>query len=159
MSESSPWDIRFDVQVEALPADLQTLRRTAQAVLHYGSVSQAAVTVTLVGDAQMRRVNRQFLNETSTTDVISFDLTDEFEASRVFDLIVNSDLAVQQARRRGHSPEAELALYIVHGLLHLLGFDDGSPDEARRMHDTEEDLLTQLGFDRVYYSRSPNAES
>ncbi len=159
MTESSPWDIQFDVQVEMLPAKRETLQAAAEAALLYTSAGNTALTITVVDHSTMQAYNQKFLNTPATTDVISFDLTDDFEDRHIFDLIVNSALAVEQALRRGHSPEAELALYIVHGLLHLLGFDDGSPDEARRMHDTEEDLLKQMGYDRVYYSQSPNAES
>ena len=53
-------------------------------------------------------------------------MTDPQEA-RIFDLIVNGELAAREAARRGHGAEAELALYITHGLLHNLGFNDATP--------------------------------
>lgn len=154
MSTSRGWDIVFDVQVDALPAALSTLERTAAAVLEQCAVERATVTVTIVGDAAMRAYNERFLDTSSATDVISFDLSDEFEASRVFDLIINAEMAERESCRRGHTAEAELALYLVHGLLHNLGFDDGTVEDASRMHQTEDALLKTLGFDSVYYEQS-----
>ena len=58
--------------------------------------------------------------------------------------------AVKEAKLRGHSSEAELALYITHGLLHNLGFDDSQRTKAKKMHKTEDEILQQLGFGLVY---------
>ena len=59
-------------------------------------------------------------------------------------------MAVRQASLRGHSSEAELALYITHGLLHKLGFDDSTKGRAKKMHDIENEILQQLGYGLVY---------
>ena len=59
-------------------------------------------------------------------------------------------MAVRQANLRGHASQAELALYITHGLLHNLGFDDSTDSKARKMHDTEDNILQQLGYGFVY---------
>ncbi len=153
------WDIQFEPEVECPPTVIQTLRTAVEAVLHRHRCESATVTITIVGDERMRYYHQRFLNQSTTTDVISFDLTDEFEQTCVFDLIVNAELAVVQAQQRGHSPEAELTLYVIHGLLHNLGFDDGTPREAARMHRTEEAVLETLGFGGIYYGRKQNTES
>ena len=59
-------------------------------------------------------------------------------------------MAVRQANQRGHSSEAELALYITHGLLHNLGFDDSTKKQARKMHETEDKILQEFGYGIVY---------
>ncbi len=59
-------------------------------------------------------------------------------------------MALRQADLRGHSSQAELALYITHGLLHNLGFDDSTEDKAKKMHDMEDKILQQLGYGLVY---------
>jgi len=59
-------------------------------------------------------------------------------------------MAVREANLRGHSSEAELALYITHGLLHNFGFDDSTPGKARKMHNVEDEILQQLGYGLVY---------
>ena len=64
--------------------------------------------------------------------------------------MVNAELAARQADKRGHSTEEELALYITHGLLHQLGFDDLCPEDAEKMHDTEDAILQKLGFGIIY---------
>ena len=111
------------------------------------------VSIAIVGDAEIREVNKRFLSSNRPTDVISFDLSDEKER-KVFELIVSGEMAVKQAKQRGHSSEAELALYVTHGLLHNLGFDDSTQSKAKKMHDTENKILQQLGYDLVYNSYS-----
>jgi probable rRNA maturation factor len=59
-------------------------------------------------------------------------------------------MAVRQANLRGHSSEAELALYITHGLLHNLGFDDSTQGQAEKMHNIENEILQQLGYGPIY---------
>ena len=119
--------------------------------------SRYEVSIAIVGDDEIRELNSRFLNHQTTTDCLSFDLSDEDEESetenqksKIFDLVVNGEMAVRQADSRGHSSEAELALYITHGLLHNLGFDDSTPDQARTMHDTEDEILQQMGYGFVY---------
>jgi probable rRNA maturation factor len=153
MTGKPKWDIRFESQIDPLPADCHVLRKAAEVVMRRFRERQATISITFVTDALMQEVHKQFLQDASTTDVISFDLTDEFERRRVFELVVNVEMAARQARQRGHSVEAELALYITHGLLHNLGFDDDTPQRAARMHDLEDALLTKLGFADIYGDR------
>lgn len=128
------------------------LKKLVQAVCPRFGVAQAAVSIGIVDDAEISELNRKFLNHEGTTDCLSFDLSDEAAAEepRVFDLIVNGEMAVREAARRGHSVEAELALYITHGLLHNLGFDDATAGKARKMHQTEDEILQDLGYGPVY---------
>jgi probable rRNA maturation factor len=72
------------------------------------------------------------------------------EPEQTFQLIVNADMAARQAAKRAHSTEAELALYITHGMLHNAGFDDIDEEQARKMHDTEDMLLQRYGFGVIY---------
>ena len=114
------------------------------------------VSIAIVDDAEIRELNTRFLDHETTTDSLSFDLSDdedpkiENRQSKIFELIVNGEMAVRQAELRGHSIEAELALYITHGLLHNLGFDDQTPDRARTMHETEDEILQEMGYGFVY---------
>lgn len=109
------------------------------------------ISIVLVDDTEIRRVNRQFLNRDSTTDCLSFDLSDDDTGSaRSFELLINAERAVSEASRRGHSGQTELALYITHGLLHYLGFNDSTPAKAKKMHNAEDEILQQLGYGLVY---------
>ncbi len=108
------------------------------------------VSIAIVDDNEIRQFNREFLNSKAPTDCISFDLSDDEEGLKVFDLIVNGQMAVRQANLLGHSSEAELVLYITHGLLHNLGFDDLTKSQARKMHETEDEILQEFGYGIVY---------
>lgn len=102
------------------------------------------VDITVVDSAEMARLNRKFLAHAGTTDVISFDLTDprqELIPGLSVQLIVNAQLAVQEASCRRHGPQRELLLYVTHGLLHAMDYDDQTPDDAGRMHARQEELL------------------
>ncbi len=133
--------------IEIGPAKLEKL---VKGVCKRFGLSKATVSIAIVGDAEFREINKRFLNRRTTSDCLSFDLSDEDEESKIFELIVNGEMAVRQADLRGHSSEAELALYITHGLLHNLGFDDQTSDQARTMHDTEDEILQQMGYGFVY---------
>jgi len=115
--------------------------------LHFGC-SEAIVAIAILNDAAIRELNSKFLGSRTSTDVISFDTSQD--DSRHFDLAVNAELAVSQAQNRGHKAEAELALYVLHGLLHNLGFDDADAAKAEKMHKTEDDILQKAGYGVVY---------
>jgi probable rRNA maturation factor len=137
---------------EKLPAEVAKLKKLVRAICKRFGISLARISIGIVDDAEISTLNKQFLNHQGTTDSLSFDLSDEREPGgrKVFDLIVNGELAVREAARRGHDAQAELALYITHGLLHHLGFDDATEEQARRMHQTEDEILQDLGYGLVY---------
>jgi probable rRNA maturation factor len=137
---------------EKVPADPAKLRRLVRTVCRRFGVSHAVVSIGIVDDGEIAALNRKFLNHEGTTDCLSFDLSEATrpEEPRIFDLVVNGALALREAAQRGHSAESELALYIVHGLLHHLGFDDATAAQARAMHRTEDELLRHLGYGLVY---------
>ena len=138
--------------IEVRPPEL---RKLVKAICNRFKLSKVTVSIAIIDDAQIRKLNSQFLNRKSITDCLSFDLSDDKEpkSPKLFELIVNGEMAVRQANLRGHSSEAELALYITHGLLHNFGFDDSTPNKARKMHDTEDEILQQLGYGLVYNKR------
>ena len=146
---------------DKIDVSLPKLKKLAKAVCNRFtgpgmSEARYEVSITIVDDAEIQKLNTQFLDHKTTTDCLSFDLSDDGESkienrkSKIFDLVVNGEMAVRQADLRGHSSEAELALYITHGLLHNLGFDDSTPEQARTMHDTEDKILQQMGYGFVY---------
>ena len=112
--------------------------------------TRCEISIAIVNDNEIRELNRQFLNSKAATDCLSFDLSDSEKGPKIFDLVVNGEMAVRQANQRGHSNEAELALYITHGLLHHFGFDDSTKNQARKMHDTEDEILQEFGYGPVY---------
>jgi len=113
--------------------------------------AQYEISIVIVDDAEMRKANKQFLNRSVTTDCLSFDLSDDTK-KKSFELIVNAEKAAKEAALRGHLAEAELALYVTHGLLHNLGFNDSTKSRAKKMHETEDEILQQQGYGFVYNS-------
>ena len=144
--------VQIAISFNGLDVDLPKLKRLVKAVCNRFKLSKATVSIAIVGDGEIRRVNKQFLNRKSTADCLSFDLSDDNAEGtpKSFELVVNAEIAVKEANLRGHSSEAELALYVTHGLLHNLGFDDSTKAQAKTMHDTEDEILQQLGYGLVY---------
>ena len=105
----------------------------------------AAIDLAVADDAEMEALNRAYLRRAGTTDVLSFDLSDAGHVGLVAQIVVCGDLAARQARLRGHSAARELMLYVVHGLLHLMGYDDTTARGAARMHAREDELLAAFG--------------
>ncbi len=101
----------------------------------------ADVDIAVVDKKEMAAMNRKYLQHIGPTDVLSFDLSDNLTLGIVAQLVVCGDVAVTEAKARGHSPARELMLYVVHGLLHMMGYEDSSVRGAAKMHAREEELL------------------
>lgn len=140
--------------LDAQPAKLEVL---VKAVCKKFDLAAATVSIAIVNDRCFCEVNSRFRSSKSTSDCLSFDLSEDGEA--YFELVVNGELAVKQASLRDHSIEAELALYITHGLLHNLGFDDATEMQAKEMHDAEDEILQQLGYGLVYNTQIRTEQS
>ena len=152
--KKEPKDIVVEItkDFEGVEVGLAKFEKLVHAVCDLFDLTKAVISIAIVGDAQISEVNAEFLNHEGSTDVISFDLSDCQAACKVFDLVVNGQMAIRQAQGRVHSSEAELALYVTHGLLHNFGFDDLQPEQAKKMHETEDEILQQQGFGLVYNS-------
>ncbi len=133
---------------DALAADV---RAAARRTLRSGGIERGHLEIAVIADAQMRRQHRRWLGDPSSTDVLTFDLRDR-RSPRTVDglLLVCGSLARTRARRRGGDWRAELILYVVHGCLHLCGYNDRDSREARHMHELEDQILSRLGWGRVF---------
>ena len=139
-----------DINISGLKVKKITKALCERFAQHEPADTRYEISIAIVGDEEIREFNRQFLNSRASTDCISFDLSDDEEGAKIFDLVVNGEMVVRQANLRGHSSEAELALYITHGLLHNFGFDDSTKRRARKMHETEDEILQEFGYGPVY---------
>ena len=99
------------------------------------------VDITVVDGPEMALLNRRHLGHRGQTDVISFDLSDRTARGIVAQLIVCGDVAVRQGPVHGYCLSHELMLYVIHGLLHVMGYDDTSVRAGARMYAREEELL------------------
>ena len=80
------------------------------------------------------------------TDVLSFPLSEPGAKKLAGELVISAEVALEQATARGHDVQAELALYVIHGLLHLCGHDDHPDDAAQAMRQRERHYLGLLGL-------------
>jgi probable rRNA maturation factor len=115
------------------------------AVLGDSSFTSADISLAVVDDPAMHRLNRQFLEHDYPTDVLSFVLED-MDSRLEGEVIISADTAATEAAEHGWSTAAEMLLYVVHGTLHLVGYRDKSPDEMAEMRAAEAKYLAQFGF-------------
>ena len=105
----------------------------------------ARLSIVLVDNSRIKELNKQYFNSDEVTDVISFPLSNN-KNSLSGEVIVSVETAVDTAGKRNISVEGEIVLYILHGILHLLGYDDGNEGDARVMHEEESKILKTLGY-------------
>ena len=148
-------DLAVDTTEEP-PAGLSRWLRPkiAAAARHLGHAG-GHLSVAVVDDAQMALLHHHHLGDPTTTDVLTFDLRDaaaEGGDAGPLDgeLVLCFDEAGRRAAELGHDVKRELLLYAVHGLLHLTGHDDITPDAAAAMHEAEDACLAALGVGPVY---------
>jgi probable rRNA maturation factor len=130
---------------EAVEIDRGHFRAVVRAVLEGEGVADAEVSLAFVDNATIHRLNKRFLDHDEPTDVLSFPLSEANAKKLQGELVIGAEVALAQATERGHDVKAELTLYVIHGLLHLCGYDDHDDEEAQKMRQRERHYLAQLG--------------
>jgi probable rRNA maturation factor len=140
---------RFRIEIannqETLPVDEKRLKRAVRAILTGEGIQRAAISIAIVDDPAIHVINRKFLQHDEPTDCISFvhESSEDFLEGEV---VASVDTALTQAKRLGVPPEDELLLYVVHGTLHITGYDDLTPEAAVEMRAKEKHYLEPLGI-------------
>lgn len=120
------------------------LLRVAEFALTQEGYQTGELSIALVDDEDMQRLNNEYRGLNETTDVLSFPLgEDDFG-----EIIISWSRAKEQAREFGHSLDRELGFLLVHGILHLLGYDHQKEDQREVMRGKEEEILSRLELDR-----------
>ncbi|PRY83281.1 rRNA maturation RNase YbeY [Alkalibacterium olivapovliticus] len=122
---------------------------------------KAEVSITVVTNDKIREINKEYRDKDQVTDVISFaieddeeDLFKEFDLDGITiprdlgDIFISYDKAVEQATEFGHSVERELGFLMVHGFLHLNGYDHMTTEEEKIMFSLQEEILKEYGLKR-----------
>lgn len=126
------------------PALAEALTSDAEALLAAVELSDAELSFVLCSDAHIQGLNRAWRGKDAPTDVLSFPQEDE---ELLGDLVISVPTATRQAQERGTPLETELRVLMVHGLLHLLGYDHETNDEdLAEMADAERRVLARLGW-------------
>jgi probable rRNA maturation factor len=142
-----------------VPLPAARLKAVVLAVLEDERVVSAELSIAIVSDDEIHRVNREHLDHDFPTDVISFLYSAERESTPKGqgparrgagltlegEIVVSDETARREAPKHGWPADSELELYLVHGLLHLCGYDDLTPAEKRIMRRRERELISLLG--------------
>jgi len=122
-----------------------TVRRDARQILRALGEPAADLTVSLVDDAEMHQLNRAYRGKDAPTDVLAFAMREGLRVAgddrELGDVVISVDTAVRQAARRRVTPAAEVRTLLIHGILHLLGYDHEQPEDAAAMRLQEDRVL------------------
>ncbi len=142
------------VAVESLqkkvPVKLGHIGRIVRTILMREGVRDASLNIIFVSSRKIRSLNRQYLRRDYVTDVLAFDSSDDTRPGQVSgDIAICVDMALRNAKAYQTSLDRELVLYVAHGILHLLGFDDHKPADIRKMRRKEAEVLRYLGKSKL----------
>jgi probable rRNA maturation factor len=131
---------------EIVPIDRGRMREVVRAVLEGENIDRPEISLAFVDNPTIHALNKRYLDHDEPTDVLSFPLSEPNAGRLAGELVIGVEVAKEQAGQRGHDVQAELALYVIHGLLHLCGYDDHEPDDAAAMRERERHYLRILGL-------------
>ncbi|HZD57800.1 MAG TPA: rRNA maturation RNase YbeY, partial [Anaerolineales bacterium] len=122
-------------------------RAARESLKHEGQAPGTNLTIVITNDANLRRLNEQFLRMDAPTDVLSFpagDIDPDTGEPYLGDVLISFPRAEAQAESAGHQVEEEVQLLVTHGILHLLGYDHAEPEGEKRMWRVQEEILEAL---------------
>jgi probable rRNA maturation factor len=130
---------------QGLAVDRKRLRAAVKAVLAGEGFGDGEISLAIVDDPTIHELNRKWLAHDEPTDVLSFVL-EEGEGYVEGEIIVSADTARARAAEFGWTADEELLLYVIHGALHLAGYDDKDPADREVMRERERRYLRELGI-------------
>ena len=132
------------------PIDLSTVKGMVRKVLILIGKKDFGVNIIFVSNQRIRALNRKYLGKDNATDVIAFRQDDlpvggKCESNFLGDIAISSDKAVQNAAEYGVSFKEEIALYVIHGTLHLIGHEDVTRRGRAKMKKEENEIFKKIG--------------
>jgi len=149
--------VRLSNQQKRRPICGRRLCEGVRAVLLGERIRAADVSIVVVDNRTIHRLNRRFLSHDEPTDVITFSL-EEGDCVEG-EIYASADTAATAAQRFGWTMADELHLYVIHGALHLAGYDDSSPAARRKMRSRERRYLAKFGLKPQYDAEAPILKS
>uniref|UniRef100_A0A7C5T026 Endoribonuclease YbeY n=1 Tax=Thermocrinis ruber TaxID=75906 RepID=A0A7C5T026_9AQUI len=137
---------RVLVKKKVKGVESKLLSKIAHRALEVLGLSKVELSIALVSDAQIKRLNKLYRNKDKPTDVLSFPIGEKVEDWLILgDIVISVDTAKRQAQEFGYSLEEELKRLLVHGLVHLLGYDhELGGEEEKKFFELEEFVLKGL---------------
>ncbi|MCP5419174.1 MAG: rRNA maturation RNase YbeY [Gammaproteobacteria bacterium] len=145
-------DVQIALDSPGLPDDRQ-LHRWATAALAGGCREQATeLVIRMVNEVESEALNTTYRHKQGPTNVLSFpaQMPADIPVNLLGDIVICAPLVMQEAVTQGKPPEAHWAHLVVHGVLHLLGYDHGNDSQARDMEELETRILADLGYPDPY---------
>jgi len=128
----------------AVSVSLIELKRMIRFAIEQLKVSNAQLTFILASDKFLRRLNKKFTKRNHATDVLSFDLSSDIKKGLLLgDIVVSVDSALKASKTLGLSFKDELIRYLIHGILHLTGYDDTTVIKKKKMWKRQEELVKE----------------
>jgi probable rRNA maturation factor len=128
---------------KTLKLDRRRIRQAATAILRDAGISEATISIAIVDDATIAGLHEQFLDDPEPTDVLSFVL-ERSEETLEGEVVASADTAAAYSPRYHSTPEDELLRYVIHGTLHLVGYDDTTPRQRAIMRKKERGYLAKI---------------
>jgi probable rRNA maturation factor len=131
---------------EVVPIDRGRMREIVRTLLAGEEIADFEISLAFVDNETIHVLNKRYLDHDEPTDVLSFPLSDPSAKKLAGELVIGVEVAKERAEEMGHAVDAELALYVIHGLLHLCGYDDKKPDREIEIRHRERHWLAQFGL-------------
>jgi len=129
-----------------IPIRLPQIKRAVKVILKEKNISQGELSLVFVTGERIKSFNKKFLHRNYSTDVLAFERQGKRKQGEIRgDIVISIDTARKNAQRFKTSLAYEIVLYVVHGILHLLGFDDHKPTDIKKMRREEQKLMNHLG--------------
>lgn len=152
---------------KCIPISSVFLEKVVLNILERQGIHKADLSIVMMTDRRIHALNKKFLKHDFPTDVITFDLSEgELSRKKRFqtriidgEIYVSAVTAARQAKKIVRPAKQELVLYIVHGILHLLGYDDHTADDRKKMREKEEEILFEIGDLSAENSRKVKGEN
>ena len=145
-------EIYWDDSGQLTADQLELLNRAVGVVIDYVSANDVTeVSISFMDKNEIQALNRDHRGKDTATDVLSFPVNDALAIGPgrpLGDIAICMDIARQQAEEYGHSLERELAFLVVHGMLHLLGYDHETPEDEAKMCAAQDEILGLLNLPR-----------
>ena len=147
-------DFYLQVEVDIHDDQVRLLKKNVARVFQILNILPDSTTILLSDDQRIQALNRDYRNFDKPTDVLSFPGGDPLpgipESERYLgDIIISVPTASRQAQASGNSLDGELCLLVIHGILHLLGYDHESSSEKETMWHKQEEILLSLGYENI----------
>lgn len=140
----------IDIRPDIRPEIEEILRKSAEKALAEEGCEKCEVSILLTDDSEIHELNATYRDVDSPTDVLAFAMREGADGDPddeiLGDVVISIDTAKRQAEEYNHSIEAELSLLVVHGILHLLGYDHAEKDEASEMQERQKEIIETLGY-------------